>query len=331
MPLSQPKVTPLPSNINLNGKTAVITGATAGLGLETARQLLRLNISTLVLAVRNLQKGKACVTDLLNDKAVMARASEPKIHVLELDMELYESVQRFSKKLTATIPKVDILILNAGICIFDYTRTKHGHERTMQVNYWSNVLLVAEMIPYLEASADKTGSPVRITWVGSRRYYAVNSLENADILKSEGGSVTKYMDAEKSFVSLQRYADSKLIYALFFYALAPKMNKNKIILNSICPGMVKTNLASDASLPVRLMVIILQAISARTVEVGASLVVNAAVVAGPESHGELLGDKDITEPLDWIKSERGKAVQKQLWVETVKEIGALTTLPSAFA
>lgn len=56
--LSQAKVTPLPTGIDLEGKTIIITGASAGMGLESARQLLALNASTVVLAVRNTSKAK---------------------------------------------------------------------------------------------------------------------------------------------------------------------------------------------------------------------------------------------------------------------------------
>ncbi len=54
----QPPVTPPPADINLEGKTAIVTGATEGIGQETARQLLVLRLSTLVFAVRNPSKGE---------------------------------------------------------------------------------------------------------------------------------------------------------------------------------------------------------------------------------------------------------------------------------
>ncbi|KAL2829397.1 hypothetical protein BDW59DRAFT_158986 [Aspergillus cavernicola] len=72
-------------------------------------------------------------------------------------------------------------------------------------------------------------------------------------------------------------------------------------------------------------------LSARPVDVGGSLIVNAAVVAGTESHGQLLGDKDIVEPSAYIKSDPGQQVQKKLLGETIKEMEFLTTLPPAFA
>ncbi|KAL6239534.1 hypothetical protein BDW75DRAFT_236444 [Aspergillus navahoensis] len=332
MGLTQPKITPLPPGIDLTGKTAVITGATAGLGFETARQLLRLNISALVLAVRNTKKAQSCVADLLEDAVIQARPTCPDIHVLECDMERYDSVKSFSTKLKKSIPGVDILILNAGISTFVYEKTSHGHEEALQVNYLSNVLLLAEILPYLESTSERTGSPVRITWLGSRTYYLSNSLEKSDIL-TYGGRILQYMDSEKAFASagINRYADRKLLCALFVYELVSRLDRGKVILNMVCPGMVKTDLGSDGPLWIRALVGVLKALRARPVEVGGWLVLNAAVVAGRESHGSLIGDKEITDPTEFIKSSAGQELQKRLWKETVEEMATLTTLPLAFA
>ncbi|KAL3476518.1 hypothetical protein BJX99DRAFT_258450 [Aspergillus californicus] len=329
--MGQPKVTPLPSNINLDGKTAVITGATAGLGLETARQLLTLNISTLVLAVRNVQKGNACVTDLLADKAIQARAAKPTIHVLELDLERYDSVKAFTKTLQDTIPVIDFLILNAGIYTFEFSRTAHNHERTMQVNYWSNVLLVTSLLPYLESSAEKRGSPVQLTWVGSRRYYKSNTLQS-DLIPGPGVSVSvsAHMDTEENFGSISRYGDSKLLCAMFMYTLAPRLDRSRVLFNMVCPGMVHTDLTSAAPLVIRALAAFQKFLSARPVDVGASLIVNAAVLAGGGSHGMLLGDKDVVEPCDYNKSDAGQRVQEMLWAETIEEMKSLTALPPVF-
>jgi NAD(P)-dependent dehydrogenase (short-subunit alcohol dehydrogenase family) len=175
MNFPQPKVTSLPPNSDLHGKTALITGATAGIGLETARQLLKLHVSHLVLAVRNVSKGESCKRELqrLNIHA--------KITVLELDMDSYKSVQSFAKVLQLEVPSVNILLLNAGIGLLKLERSPSGHERVTQVNYLSNALLVAELLPYLEASAEKIGQPSRITWVGSRMYFTTSLEKKAPL------------------------------------------------------------------------------------------------------------------------------------------------------
>jgi NAD(P)-dependent dehydrogenase (short-subunit alcohol dehydrogenase family) len=285
----QPKITPLPSDIDLSGKTAVVTGASAGIGFETARQLLQAKCSVVILAVRDITKGEACAKELLKDPVI--KENNPTIKVLQLDAERYDSIQAFTKTLKQETPTLNILILNAGINRFDFKRSPSGHEATVQVNYLSNVLLLVELLPYLETSAEESGFPTRVTWVGSRMHDAGEGFSK----KPPTGPVLEYMDSEAKFGKFTRYGDSKLLCAMFLYSLAPRLNGNKIILNMVCPGMVVTNLESDLPQPLRFLVGIYKGLRARDVQVGGWLILNATVVAGAESHGKHLGDKDILE------------------------------------
>lgn len=287
MNFPQPKVTPLPSEINLHGKTALITGATAGIGLETARQLLKLNVSHLILAVRNVSKGNACKQGL---QRISINAI---ITVLMLDMDNYKSVQGFAKTLQREVPVVDILLLNAGIGLMKLKRSPSGHEQVTQVNYYSNVLLIAELMPYLKASAEKTGHPSRITLVGSRMYFDTSFKKKAPI--KAGESVLEHMDSKEFFFPYQRYNDTKLLSAMFLYSLAPRLDKTKVILNMVCPGLINTNMTDVLPFHLRIVMDVVKPVLARPVEVGGWLFINAAVVAGPESHGAFLGDKNIIE------------------------------------
>ncbi|KAJ5579491.1 short-chain dehydrogenase/reductase family protein [Penicillium hispanicum] len=325
--MGQPKVDPLPSGIDLNGKTAVVTGASAGLGLETARQLLRLGCSTMVLAVRNVAKGESCAQELQQDPAIKAR--KPTIKVLKFDADRYDSVQDFAKALQRDVPVVHILVLNAGIGCLKMERSSTGHEQALQINYLSNVLLLAELLPYLEASADKSGSPTRITWVGSRKHDGGISFESKAPLGAEE-SVLERMNSEEKYVPWCRYADSKLLCAMFMYSLAPRLDKEKIILNMVCPGMISTGISAFLPLHIRLLFNVLFFVRARSAEVGGWLIINAAVVAGPESHGRHLGDKQILDVSEYIQSSAGQSFQKKLWVETMEEMKKFTVLPLEF-
>lgn len=291
--LIQPKVDPLPTGIDLTGKTIVITGASSGMGLEVTRQLLRLRASTVILAVRNTAKGESCATSLRQDPRVKAHNPKATIKVMELDMDRYDSVQRFAKKLQEEIPIVHILILNAGIGLLQLERTPSGHDRTTQVNYHSNVLLISELLPYLEAGAEKTGSPARISWVGSRAHESTSLEKKSPIKPSEG--VIEHMDKEEAFVPFQRYGDSKLLCVLFMYSLAPRLAPDKVIFNMMCPGMVNTNMSDVLPLPLRMIANVVKMIRARPVEVGGWIILNSALVAGPESHGKFLMDKTVAE------------------------------------
>ncbi|KAJ5605718.1 short-chain dehydrogenase/reductase family protein [Penicillium lagena] len=329
MPVLQPKVTPLPPGIDLSGKTAVITGASAGLGLETARQLLALKCSTVILAVRNISKGGTCKESLQRDPEIKKINPNATIKVLKLDVDRYDSVQDFTKVLQQGVPVVNILILNAGISNITFSRSPNGHENHLQINYLSNVILLAELLPYLEASAEIAGFPTRITWVGSRMHDTMNSFtKKAPIKRSE--SVLERMDSKEAHLPYNRYGDSKLLCAMFMYTLAPRLDTNKVIINMICPGMIDTGLTDSLPVYLRLPVNVLKALRARPLQVGGWLIVNAAVVAGPESHGRHLGDKDILNVSEYIRSPAGQEVQRKLWVETMEEMQKLTSLPVQF-
>ena len=289
---TQPKVTPLPTGINLDGKTIIITGASAGMGLEAARQLLALNASTLILAVRNTTKGESCKTSLLADPAVKKHNKKPTVKVMKLDMDDYSSIQSFAKAIKAEVPIVDHLLLNAGIGILKFERSVSGHERTMQVNYLSNVLLLLELLPHLEASAVKTGSPSRVSWVGSRTHMSSTLAEKGKAVKPEE-TVIGHMDDPKYFFPFQKYNDTKLLCVMFLYELAPRLDKSKVVFNMMCPGMVDTSMSDVLPIYLRIPINVVKAIRARPVEQGAWLILNAMVVMGPESHGAFILDKDI--------------------------------------
>lgn len=163
----------------------------AGIGLKTARQLLKLHLSHLILTVRNVSKGEACKQEIqqLNRQA--------QITVLELDMNNYNSVLSFAKTLEEEVPTVNILLLNAGIGLLKLERSPSGHDCVTQVNYLSNALLIAALLPYLKASAETSGVPSRITWVGSRMYFTTSLEEKAPI--KTGESVLEHMDSKEFF------------------------------------------------------------------------------------------------------------------------------------
>lgn len=101
------------------------------------------------------------------------------------------------------------------------------------------------------------------------------------------------MDNEEFFAPFQRYGDSKLLCLLFMYSLAPRINPKKVIINMPCPGMVNTNMSDVLPIYLRAVVNVVKTIRARPVEVGGWIILNAALVAGPDSHGKFLLDKNI--------------------------------------
>jgi NAD(P)-dependent dehydrogenase (short-subunit alcohol dehydrogenase family) len=185
--------------------------------------------------------------------------------------------------------------------------------------------------------------------------YFTTSLETKASVKADE-SVLGHMDSEKFFFSKERYNDTKLLCAMFMYSLAQRLDKSKVILNMVCPGLINTNMTDVLPMHMRMVMGVVKFFLARPVEVGGWLFVNAAAVAGPDSHGAFFGDKEIIQyekvphslqinqqkespvtnhfllsrPSPYLLSPAGKAVQKKLWAETVEEMGKLVKLPTEF-
>ena len=98
---------PLISPVNLSNSTVLITGANAGIGLETAREILKSKPKRLILAVRNLDRGNTAASELTKVKA-----ASTEIDVRQLDQASFSSVKAFADGLDGQ--KVDVAILNAG-------------------------------------------------------------------------------------------------------------------------------------------------------------------------------------------------------------------------
>ncbi|GFF79867.1 short-chain dehydrogenase TIC 32, chloroplastic [Aspergillus lentulus] len=238
MPFFQPPVSPPSSGIDLSGQTAVVTGATAGIGLEISRQLILYKVSNLIMAVRNTSKGQTVRESLLSDPAVNAGNSNVTIKVMELDTENYASVERFVSAYQLTFQDLHLLMANAGIGTAAKESASSGHEMDIQVNYLSNVLLTLALLPMLESTASKTNKPARVTWTGSRMYEKTSLAKKLPLQKGEG--LLKHLNTAEGISMLQRYGDSKLFCVLFQLELAKHYHPDKVIINSFCPGLVNT-------------------------------------------------------------------------------------------
>lgn len=301
----QPKVNPPPPTTTLQNKTAIVTGAASGLGLETSRQLLTLQCSTLIMACRDISRGEKARETLLNDPAVQIANPHASIKVMHLDMDDYESVRTFARGTREEIPVVDLLVLNAGVALipnFQPSGTNSQHERTTQVNYLSNVLLVCELLPHLEASTEKTGHKSRITWVGSRVAYdsPLAATGSTTALLKSNESILDFMDDSSRYSVFKTYGNTKLLCLAFFHELVKRLalrsdnnNNSKITINMVCPGMTATNIGQYLPIYLRPVSKVMFMLKARTVEQGAWTIIDAATVVGEESHGKFFGDQKV--------------------------------------
>lgn len=282
---------------SLKGKTALLTGATAGLGLLAAGHLLSLDLSRLILAVRSEKKGDAVA------KALRRDFPSAIVDVWILEMGSYSSIQALAERAATEFgqgsgKRLDIAILNAGVINQDFTLNKStGHNETIQTNFLSTFLLAILLLPVLrhkrpvDGTERATHTPGRLSIISSGVIY-LGELKNRD----KRPFLATYDD--KALFDVQtEYSDSKLLGSMFFIRLMehlPAGLEDEVIFNLVDPGLCKgTELHRGMHGPLALIMSAFKAIFGRTLSDGAWTYPDAVVTQGKESHGCFLEDWDI--------------------------------------
>lgn len=131
------------SNIpDLTGKTAVVTGANAGLGLETAKGLAGAGCHV-VMAARNRERAEGSLSELT---ALHPGAS---LEIVELDLASLQSIETAALAVFSNHPTVDILVNNAGLMAMPEGKTEDGFEMQFGVNHLGHWALTAQLLPAL--------------------------------------------------------------------------------------------------------------------------------------------------------------------------------------
>jgi NAD(P)-dependent dehydrogenase (short-subunit alcohol dehydrogenase family) len=201
------------------GKVCIVTGSNTGIGKETARGLAQQG-ATVVMAVRDLTKGEAARAE------IAASTGRSDVAVMKLDLGDLASVRAFAREFQEKYPRLDILVNNAGVWTTARSTTKDGFETTFGTNHLGTFLLTNELLPVLKKSA-----PARVVVLSSALHYQGKMLW--DDLQHE----------RVSFSGPTAYNQSKLANVLFANALARRVEKDGITVNSVHPGVVATELA----------------------------------------------------------------------------------------
>ncbi len=130
------------SGVDLTGKICVITGATSGLGLMTAKGLASAG-ATVVLAGRDPDRLRSAAEGITTEAATVA------VETVELELDSLASVRSAALEISARVPRVDVLINNAGVMFTPYQQTKDGFELHLGVNHLGHFELTRRLLPLL--------------------------------------------------------------------------------------------------------------------------------------------------------------------------------------
>ncbi|TMW65993.1 hypothetical protein Poli38472_003758 [Pythium oligandrum] len=214
---------------SLHQKIVIITGGNAGIGFETALELVR-NGATVVLACRNEVRGLQAVVELEQKLEYVPEAG--KAVFMKLDVSDLSSVQAFATAFHESYDRLDLLINNAGIFGIPYMETADGLEMQMATNHLGHFALTAQLFDLLLKSAD-----ARVVTVSSMGHRGAKYNEDDIIMTRENYDLS------------HAYTTSKLANLLFTFELTRRLGDHGIrnVKGVAChPGTTATKIMQDS-------------------------------------------------------------------------------------
>jgi NAD(P)-dependent dehydrogenase (short-subunit alcohol dehydrogenase family) len=203
------------AGIDLTGRTALVTGATSGLGLETLR-VLALRGAHVIATGRTLEKARtAC--------AAVSGSTTP----VALELERWDSVAAAAEQVRALGTPLDMLICNAGIMALPHLEQVYGIEKQFAVNHLGHFILVHRLLDQVRAAPQ--GRIVAVSSLGYRWAPAA-------------GIEFDNLSGERDYEPNKMYGQSKLANALMTLELAQRLAGTTTNANAVHPGIINTNL-----------------------------------------------------------------------------------------
>ena len=204
--------------VDLTGKVCAITGANSGIGLATARQLVRRG-ATIYLLVRNLERGAAAQTRLCEE------AGHARVYLEAIDLSSVAAVRACADRLKAQTSRLDVLINNAGDAFEQRQLSIDDVEATFATNVLGPFVLTDALRPLLQSSA-----PARVINILSGGMY----LAKLD--------VNDLQFERKKYDELMAYAQSKRALMMLTELWSEQLRTSGVTVNGMHPGWVDTPL-----------------------------------------------------------------------------------------
>ncbi len=278
---------------DIRGKTCMITGATSGIGRVTAIELSAGGART-VLICRNRERAEELVRE------IRAKTPGAEVTVMIADLASQAEIRRVAAEFLATNSPLHVLINNAGVFNLGRRETVDGIEETFAVNHLAYFLLTMLLLERIKQSA-----PARIINISSTLHQRTSM--NFDDL---GG--------KRSYGGMRAYGQSKLGNILFTNELARRLAGTGVIVNSVHPGGVATNLGRNNGVLARGF-IAMAGLFSHTPEKGAETQVYLA--SAPEVEG-VTGEYFVDcKPARSSAESRDQRIAHRLWEVSAQMTG----------
>lgn len=217
---------------DLSSITAIITGATSGIGEETARVLAKRG-ARLVLPARSMKAAEEVKARIVSE------IPDSEIIVMSLDLSSLGSVRKFASEFVSLGFPLNLLINNAGKFAYDHAISEDGIEMTFATNYLGHFLLTILLLNKIIETAKTTGIHGRIVNVSS----SIHGWFSGDMI----GYLAQISRNKSHYDPTRAYALSKLANVLHTKELAQKLEKMEanVSVNCVHPGIVRTRLTRE--------------------------------------------------------------------------------------
>ncbi|KAK4776812.1 hypothetical protein SAY86_005500 [Trapa natans] len=207
--------------------TAIVTGATSGIGAETARVLAKRGVR-IIIPARNLGKAGD-----VKDK-ILRESPKAEVIVLEIDLSSFTSIRRFCSEFISLDLPLNILINNAGVFSQKMEFSEEKIEMTFATNYLGHYLLTEMLMEKMIETAAESGIQGRIINVSS----VIHSWVNKETF------CFSKMLSPRSYNGTRAYSQSKLATILHAKELARQLKARnaRVTINAVHPGIVKTGI-----------------------------------------------------------------------------------------
>lgn len=204
--------------MDMKDRTILVTGATDGIGRQTALDLARMEARVLIHG-RNKEKGIR-VLDELNRETC-----NEKLALYVADFSSLQDVRRMADEIKREQSHLHVLINNAGSFFHEHELTEDGLEMTFVVNHLASFLLTNLLLDLM-----KDSTPARVITVESSAHRSVREID------------WENLQGEKSYNGFDAYALSKLASVCTMNELARRLEGSGVTVNTLHPGVIDTNL-----------------------------------------------------------------------------------------